>query len=155
MASPSAVWARSYASGGAAIVVGSELSPRDGMSYPARTVTCMPADELIERHRAAVAGFTSAVGRLRPVLEAIAVAAVRDVVPTAARLEVLGEMNEDWAWTLRIQRVLDVDGAVLFDGAVGGAAELEDHLHEVGFDYLDLLLQISGEEYLGRHEIEA
>lgn len=135
--------------------MGSELSRGDGLSYPARTVVCIPADELIERHRAAVAGFTAAVGRLRPVLEAIAVAAVQDVVPAAARLEVLGEMNEDWAWTLRIQRVLDVDGAVLFDSAIGGAAGLEDHLHEVGIDYLDLLLQISGEDYLGRHEIVA
>ena len=116
---------------------------------------CVPADELIERHRATVAGLTAAGGRLRPVLEAIAVAAVQDVVPAAARLEVLGEMNEDWAWTLRIQRVFDADDRVLFDIAVGADADLEDHLHEVGVDYLDLLLDVTGEDYVGTKVIEA
>lgn len=95
----------------------------------------MPADELIERHRGALAAFSAAVDRLVPVLEEMALAAVRDALPTAHRLEVLGEMTEDWAWTLRIQRVFDAD--------------LEDHLHEVGVDYLDLLLDVTGEDYFG------
>jgi hypothetical protein len=80
---------------------------------------------------------------------------VRDVLPTAHRLEVLGEMNEDWAWTLRIQRVLDAGDRVLFDVAVGADADVEDHLHEVGVDYLDLLLDITGEDYFGTKVIEA
>lgn len=114
----------------------------------------MPAQDLIARHRDALAGFTAVVDRLVPVLEAIAVATVRDALPTAARLEVLGEMNEDWAWTLRIQRVLDEDRTVLFNLATGADAVLEDLIHEVGVDYLDLLLEITGEDYFGRHEIE-
>jgi hypothetical protein len=115
----------------------------------------VPADDLIERHRDALAAFSGAVDRLVPVLEEIAFAAVRDVLPTAHRLEVLGEMTEDWAWTLRIQRVFDADDSVLFDVAVGADTELEDHLHEVGVDYLDLLLDLTGEDYYGTHEIEA
>jgi len=115
----------------------------------------VPADELIERHRDALAAFSAAVDRLVPVLEEIALAAVCDVLPTAHRLEVLGEMNEDWAWTLRIQRVFDADDRVLFDVALGADADLEDHLHEVGIDYLDLLLDVTGEDYYGTHEIGA
>jgi hypothetical protein len=114
----------------------------------------VPPAELIERHRAALANFSAVVDQLVPVLEEIALATVRDLFPTAHRLEVLGEMNEDWAWTLRIQRVLDADGAVLFDVAVGADADLEDHVHEVGVDYLDLLLEVTGEDYFGTHEIE-
>jgi hypothetical protein len=80
---------------------------------------------------------------------------VRDALPTAERLEVLGEMNEDWAWTLRIQRVIDADGAVLFDIKAGAAdRDVEDLIDEVGVDYLDLLLEITGEDYFGRHEID-
>lgn len=114
----------------------------------------VPSEELIDRHREARAAFSAAVERLVSVLEEIAVAAVRDALPTAERLEVVGEMNEDWAWTLRIQRVLDATGAVIFDIQEGADAHVEDHIHEVGVDYLDLLLEVSGEDYLGTQEIE-
>lgn len=115
----------------------------------------MPADELVDRHRDALAGFSAAVDRLVPMLRAIAVATVQDALPLAERLEVLGEMNEDWAWTLRIQRVLDAAGAVLFDVAIAADADVEELIYEVGVEYLDLLLEITGEDYFGRHEIEA
>jgi hypothetical protein len=115
----------------------------------------VPADELIGRHRIALAAFSAAVDRLVPVLEEIALAAVRDVLPTAHRLEVLGEMNEDWAWTLRIERVVDADDRVLFDVAAGADVDLDDHMHEVGVDYLDPLLDVTGEDYFGTNVIEA
>lgn len=115
----------------------------------------MPPDELIDRYRQARDGFSAAVERLVPVLEEIAIATVRDALPAAQRLEVLGEMNEDWAWTLRIQRVLDVDGSVLFDLAAGADDDLDDLIHDVGIEYLDLLLEITGEDYFGSKEIEA
>ncbi len=114
----------------------------------------MPSDELIERHRQARDEFSASVERLVPILEEMAIATARDALATAHRLEVLGEMNEDWAWTLRIQRVLDADGTVLFDVAAGAEADVEDLIHEVGVDYLDLLLEVTGEEYFGTHEIE-
>lgn len=122
---------------------------------PRRRFWRVPAGELIERHRDALANFSAAIERLAPLLEEITIATVRDALPTAHRLEVLGEMNEDWAWTLRIQRVLDAAGTVLFDIDTGAEADVEDHIHEVGVDYLDLLLEITGEDYFGRQEIEA
>lgn len=116
----------------------------------------MPSDELIDRCRQARLQLSAAVEQLVPVLEEIAIATVRDVLPDAHRLEVLGEMNEDWARTLRIQRVLDVDGRVLFDHLVSGADDdLEDLIHEVGIEYLDLLLEVTGEDDFGTKEIEA
>jgi hypothetical protein len=115
----------------------------------------VPADELIERHRATLAEFSAAVDRLVSSLRAIALATVRDALPSAERLEVLGEMNEDWAWTLRIQRVLDSGGNVLFDMGAGANPEVEDLIHEVGIDYLDLLLEITGEDYFGTNVIQA
>lgn len=114
----------------------------------------MPPDELIDRHSRSRDEFSAAVERLVPVLEEIAIATVRDALPTAQRLEVLGEMNDDWAWTLRIQRVLDVDGTVLFDVAAGADDDLADLIHDVGIEYLDLLLEITGEDYFGCCEIE-
>lgn len=82
----------------------------------------MPADKLIERHRARVPPFSAVVNGLVPVLEEIALAAVSDLLPTAHRLEMLGVLNGDWAWTLRIQHVLDADHRVPFDVAVGADA---------------------------------
>ena len=115
----------------------------------------MPAEDLIHRHRDALADFSAAVDRLIPVLRATALATVRDAFPSAERLEVLGEINEDWAWTLRIQRVLDSGGGALFDVTTGADPDVEDLIHEVGIEYLDLLLEITGEDYFGTHEIPA
>jgi hypothetical protein len=40
----------------------------------------------------------------------MALATIADVLPSAELLETRGEMNEDWLFTLRIQRVLDSKG---------------------------------------------
>lgn len=44
---------------------------------------------------------------------------------------------------------------MLFDLAAGVDDELADLIHEVGIEYLDLLLEITGENYFGHKEIEA
>ena len=75
----------------------------------------MPSADLIARHREALDVYSAAVAFLTPLLEEMAVAEVRDVLPAANQIQVLGEMNEDWAWRLRIQRVLDAKGNVQFD----------------------------------------
>lgn len=115
----------------------------------------MPSDELIDRYRQAREQLSAAFEQLVPILQEIAIATVRAALPGARRLEVFGEMNEDWAWTLRIQRVLDADGAVLFELAPGVDDDLADLIHEVGTEYLDQLLEITGEDCFGHKEIEA
>jgi len=47
-------------------------------------------------------------------------------------------MNEDWLFTLCIQRMLDTDGSVIYDIGVGrDDPEVETRIEEVGFEYLD------------------
>ena len=114
----------------------------------------MPSPELIAALDAANQRHTASVAELAPLLVETAVATVAEVLPGADTLETEGEMNEDWAFTLRIQRVLDTDGGVLYDVGVGhGDPVVESTIDEVGFDYLDLLLDITGEEYLGRQSL--
>lgn len=114
----------------------------------------MPEQTLTAAFDAAQQRHTDAVAELVPLLVEMALATVADVLPGADRLETEGEMNEDWAFTLRIQRVLDADGNVLYDiGAGHDDPEVEAAIDEVGFDYLDLLLDITGEEYLGRQTL--
>ncbi len=50
--------------------------------------------------------------------------------------------------------MFDADGSVLYDDAAGAGDDLEDLIHEVGIEYLDLLLEITGEDYFGWHDIE-
>ena len=104
-------------------------------------------DAAQERHSAAVAGLV-------PLLIEMALASVADVLPGATVLETEGEMNEDWLFTLRIQRVLDADGGVLYDIGVGhDDPDVENRIDEVGFEYLDLLLDLTGDAYLGRKTV--
>ncbi|MEZ5139514.1 MAG: hypothetical protein R2711_12340 [Acidimicrobiales bacterium] len=116
--------------------------------------TDMPEPSLTAAFDAAQQRHTEAVAELSPLLVEMALATVAEVLPGTDTLETEGEMNEDWAFTLRIQRVLDADGGVLYDIGVGhDDPEVEVTIDEVGFDYLDLLVDITGEEYLGRKTI--
>lgn len=114
----------------------------------------MPEPSLTAAFDAAQQRHTEAVAELAPLLVEMALATVAEVLPGADSLETEGEMNEDWAFTLRIQRVLDADGGVLYDVSAGHEdPEVETTIDEVGFDYLDLLLDITGDDYLGRQTI--
>jgi hypothetical protein len=109
---------------------------------------------LIEAFVAARERHAAAVADLVPLLVDIALATVAEVVPGAEILETEGEMNEDWLFTLRIQRVLTDEGAVLYD-ATGGHDDpaVEDTLDEVGVEYLDRLLELTGDDYLGHKRL--
>jgi hypothetical protein len=84
----------------------------------------------------------------------MALVSIAEVLPGASALETEGEMNEDWDFTLRIQRVLDAAGEVLYDVSAGHEdPEVETTIDAVGVDYLDLLLDLTSDEYLGRQTI--
>jgi hypothetical protein len=55
-------------------------------------------------------------------------------------------MNEDWIFKLRIQRVLDSHSCVLYDVTIGHEDhQVEDTIDTVGCEYVDLVLDITGE----------
>jgi hypothetical protein len=110
---------------------------------------------LIEAFGAARARHAAAVAEFVPLLIEVAFACVAEVLPGADVLTVRGEMNEDWAFTLRVERVLDRKGELLYDIDVGHEdPAVEDTIDQVGVDYLDLLMHLTGHEYLGHSSIE-
>ena len=110
----------------------------------------MPSSSLIEAFVAAREGHTAAVADLVPLLVDIALATVAEVVPGAEILETEGEMIEEWLFTLRIQRLLTDEDAVLYD-ATGGHDD--PAVEDVGVEYLDRLLESTGDDYLGRKRL--
>jgi hypothetical protein len=114
----------------------------------------MPNPSLIEAFSAAQQRHADARAGLVPLLIEMALTTVAEALPGATVLKTEGEMNEDWLFTLRIQRVLDADGAVLYDVGVGhDDPEVETRIDEGGFEYLDLLLNLTGDDYLGRKTV--
>jgi hypothetical protein len=104
-------------------------------------------ERLLEAHRRAAADLV-------PVIETLALATIREVLPDAHRLEVHGEPNENWLRTLRIHRVVAGDGTDLFDSAIGHPdGRVHEVVDEVGVEYLDLLLDLTGDDYMGWREI--
>lgn len=93
--------------------------------------------------------------QLAPLAQRLAIETVADVLPEAKVVEVRGEINEDWLRILRIQRVLSTTGAVLFDVAEGHVERrVEDAIDEANADYLDLLLDLTGDLYMGNSAFE-
>ena len=91
---------------------------------------------------------------LVPLVERMAVESVAEVLPGTTALEVHGEINEDWLPILRIQRVLDDKGAELFhvDGAHDHAVERA--IDSANAEYLDLLIDLTGDDYMGTNTVE-
>ncbi len=97
-----------------------------------------------------------ALGRsLAALSERLAIETLGGVLPGAARVEVQGEFNGDWLRTLRIRRVRSADGTVLYDVKQGHDDPLvEAAIDEVNTEYLDLLLDLTGDAYMGASAIE-
>lgn len=114
----------------------------------------MPSEELVAQYTDALSAHRRAVDELVPLLMQMALQSVADVLPGAHELEVHGELNEDWVPVLRIRRVLDVGAHVLFDVREGGVREVEDVIDEVNIEYLDLLVDLTGDEFMGSKRIE-
>lgn len=114
----------------------------------------VPSQSLIEAFNAAQRRHSDAVADLVPLLVEMALTSVAEVLPGTSVLETEGEMNEDWLFTLRIQRVLGGVGEVLYDIETGhDDPNVETSIDEVGFEHLDLLLDLTGDEYLGRKTV--
>ena len=97
-----------------------------------------------------------ALGRtLAELTERLAIETLADVLPGASVVEVHGEFNEDWVRTLRVRRVLTADSTVLFDFEVGHAdTRVEAAIDQVNSEYLDLLLDLTGDIYMGASTVE-
>lgn len=98
-----------------------------------------------------------ALGRtLAELCERLAVETLADALPDASVIEVHGEFNEDWLRALRTRRVLTADGTVLFDVEQGhDNPRIEAAIDEVNSEYLDLLLDLTGDAYMGPAVIAA
>ena len=77
------------------------------------------------------------------------------VVPTARKIHVHGFVNEDWLRILRVVRIEGGDGEVLFDVEVGhDDPDVEAAVDEINTEYLDLLMNLTGDDLFGPQEIE-
>lgn len=115
----------------------------------------MPHAALTDEYNRVREEYENAAQALAPLLIEMALASVAEVLPGTHELDVVGEINEDWIPILRIQRVLDDDGGVLFDIAFGHHEEaVEDVIDQVGSEYLDLLLDLTGDDFMGAKTID-
>jgi hypothetical protein len=115
----------------------------------------MPSPALVGQYKRAMAEYEQRVAALGPLLIRMAIETVADVLPGAQALKVFGEINEDWLPILRIQQVLDAKGRVLFDVEEGhDDRRVEDTIDKVNAEYLDLLLDVTGDEFMGLKMIE-
>lgn len=112
-------------------------------------------EQLLADFRMAKREHRAALERLAPLIRRVAIETLADVLPDAATIEALGEYDEDWIPTLRIQRVLDAEGRVLFDVDTGHPDRaVEDAVDVVDVEYLDVLIVLTGDEYMGHVVID-
>jgi hypothetical protein len=115
----------------------------------------VPNAQLVANYRAARRTHESALTELVPLLRQMAMATLVDVIDGASTIEAVGELDEDWVPTLRIQRVLSADNTVLFDVETGHPDRaVEDAVDTVNVEYLDVLIDLTGDEYIGRVTID-
>jgi hypothetical protein len=115
----------------------------------------MPDAALVAEYRRAHDDYSRTARELEPLVIRMALDRTAELLPGAYALEVHGRVNEDWIPVLRIQRVLDEHRAVLFDIEDGhDDPAVEEGIDEVGTEYLDLLLDLTGDDYIGDRTID-
>lgn len=115
----------------------------------------MPDAHLVSDYHNAMRRHRAARDEVVPLLRRLALGTLADVLPGASTIDALGELNEDWIPTLRVQRVRDADGRVLFDGDTGHADRaVEDAVDLVDIEYLDVLIDLTSGEYMGQVVID-
>lgn len=75
----------------------------------------MPVADVRPRYEDARDRYREAVKTLAPLLVQMATETVVGALPDASVVDVLGGMNEDGAYTLRIQQVRDRTGRAIYD----------------------------------------
>ena len=111
----------------------------------------MPDTQLVARYQDALSHHQASLDELASLSRQLAVATLAEVLPGTSVIEALGQLDEDWVPRLRIQRVLDEDGRTLFDIDVGHPDRaVEDTVDLVDIEYLDVLIDLAGDEYMGR-----
>ena len=115
-----------------------------------REIAKVPDSELEIEYSQAVRSHRDALGRLVVLLRRMVMEALGDVLPGASSIAAVGEFNEDWTPTLRIQRVFDAEGRVVFDVDVGHSDQhVEDAVDFVNTEYLDVLIDLAAGDYFG------
>jgi hypothetical protein len=113
-------------------------------------------DQELEAEFSRVLEEWQSLGRtLAELAERLAIATLVDALPGASVVEVRGEFNEDLLRILRIRRVLAEDGTVLFDAEEGREdRQAEEAIDEANTEYLDLLLDLTGDAYMEPSKID-
>ena len=115
----------------------------------------MPNQDLVAEFRRRRDQWDALGLALAPLAEQLAFQTVADVLFGAAVADVRGEMNAAGRRILRSQRGLSGEGDVLFAGPEGhDDRRVEDAIDETNADYLDLLLDLTGDLYMGNHTLE-
>lgn len=110
----------------------------------------MPDSELEVGYSQAVRLHQVALSRLVVLLRRMAMETLGDVMPGVSTVIALGEFSEDWIPRLRIQRILDAEGRVVFDADVGHPdRDIEDAVDFVDTEYLDVLIDLAPDDYFG------
>jgi hypothetical protein len=115
----------------------------------------MPNTDLIAELERIQAQWNTLGQTLASLAERVALESVAEALPGSALLDVRGEVNEDGLRILRVQRVRSVAGEVLFDVAEGhDDPQVEDAIDQANTEYLDLLLDLTGDELMGSTQID-
>lgn len=116
----------------------------------------MPDPDLVAEFEIALHNYRDARDALAPLLVRMALANAGEALPGAHAIETEGCLNEDWIPTLRVMRVIGRAGTVLFDSSEGHAdRNVEDTIDIIGSEYLDELLALTGDTYMGHQTIVA
>lgn len=115
----------------------------------------MPNQDLVTEFKSTRDQWSALTQAFASLTESFAMETVADALPGATVVELRGEFTEDWLRILRVQRVLSAKGAVLFHVAEGhDDRQVEAAIEQVNEEYFDLLLDLTGDTYMGDSAIE-
>lgn len=102
----------------------------------------------------AKSNYSEAARRLAEMLEVVALGAVKHLFPAAHMITVKGSHGEEGEPRLRLQVILDADANVLWSGDNPADDAVEDAISAIDMEYLDWLIDITGDEWFGQHDLD-